>query len=322
MSWGFIGGLASAAASVYSTRQNNKNIDKQLAAQAEENSKTREYNLELAKLQNKWNVQQWNNENAYNSPTAQIERMREAGLNPDMMYGGGVSGNLSASSPSMTSGAAASPMDFSSLANKKTVFDAALQTAQLNQINAQTDKIKSETQGVDIDNKYKPLEKELGLQLTDTEIRKNKATIDNIIASSEKIKQETLNLSVDMYNKLLDYVVKSNSVQSLIRKAAAEADIAEAQAEVEIKTKLARITSAAAMAEKAGYEAGAAKAKKELAEWETSTAWVDLTLKCLDRGIKIFDVALDFRNLKDFFKAKSKSGDGTGGSVSPWSNFE
>ena len=101
----------------------NTQIDKQLAAQKSENQFTREYNLDLAKMQNQWNLQQWNRENAYNSPVAQKSRLQAAGLNADMMYGSGGVMNTAASSPQMTSGAAASPMDWSSLGNKKTIGD-------------------------------------------------------------------------------------------------------------------------------------------------------------------------------------------------------
>lgn len=45
-------------------------------------------------------IEQWNRENAYNSPTAQMERLRQAGLNPNLVYGGGAT-TLSAHSPSV-----------------------------------------------------------------------------------------------------------------------------------------------------------------------------------------------------------------------------
>ena len=45
-------------------------------------------------------IAQWHRENAYNSPTAQMERLRQAGLNPNLVYGGGAT-TLSARSPAM-----------------------------------------------------------------------------------------------------------------------------------------------------------------------------------------------------------------------------
>lgn len=47
------------------------------------------------------NLQMWNLANAYNDPAAQMERLQAAGLNPNLVYGGGnVTGNSSASIPS------------------------------------------------------------------------------------------------------------------------------------------------------------------------------------------------------------------------------
>lgn len=41
------------------------------------------------RVNRKFALQQWNRENAYNSPTAQMQRLRDAGLNPNLVYGGG-----------------------------------------------------------------------------------------------------------------------------------------------------------------------------------------------------------------------------------------
>lgn len=50
----------------------------------------------LMALQNDYNIQNWQMNNEYNSPSNQIARLRSAGINPDLFYGG--SGNLVASS--------------------------------------------------------------------------------------------------------------------------------------------------------------------------------------------------------------------------------
>ena len=42
--------------------------------------------------QNKWNLEQWNRNNAYNHPAAQMQRLKAAGLNPDLMYQQGTTG--------------------------------------------------------------------------------------------------------------------------------------------------------------------------------------------------------------------------------------
>lgn len=63
-----------------------------------------QYNKELAAYQNSMNLEQWNRENAYNTPTAQITRLREAGINPHLAYSHGSISNTSASSPALTAG--------------------------------------------------------------------------------------------------------------------------------------------------------------------------------------------------------------------------
>lgn len=54
---------------------------------------TNAYNYLLASNQNDWNVEQWNRENAYNTPSAQRQRLLDAGLNPNLMLDGGDAGN-------------------------------------------------------------------------------------------------------------------------------------------------------------------------------------------------------------------------------------
>lgn len=103
----------------------NKNVDKQIAAQREENEKARSHNLMLAELQNKWNVEQWAKENEYNSPSAQMARYAAAGLNPNLIYG---QSNTSAQlSGSLSSGAPASPADMSAYGRKGSPVGKALE---------------------------------------------------------------------------------------------------------------------------------------------------------------------------------------------------
>ena len=138
----------------------NKNIDAQIAAQKDENQKNRDWNLNLAKLQNQWNIDQWNRENEYNTPAAQMARYKAAGLNPDLIYG---QQNLSAASPEMTAGEGSQPTDVSNLANKRTIGDMVSQAASTRLTNAQAklaesqaDKTDAETVGQTINNDWLP----------------------------------------------------------------------------------------------------------------------------------------------------------------------
>ena len=80
-------------------------------AQSSLNKKTREFNREEAEKQrlwsekmyneqNAWNYEMWLKQNEYNTPDAQVQRLRDAGLNP-LYYGldGSSAGDLSAAQP-------------------------------------------------------------------------------------------------------------------------------------------------------------------------------------------------------------------------------
>lgn len=65
-----------------------QNTDKTIAA-----------NKELAQYQYSKDLEMWNRGNEYNSPSAQMSRLKQAGLNPNLVYGSGVTGNTAANLP-------------------------------------------------------------------------------------------------------------------------------------------------------------------------------------------------------------------------------
>ena len=90
-----IGGGISAVAGLFGGKKSN-----------DANVKVaREYNqgqMDLAKYQNEQNIKMWNMQNEYNTPAMQMQRMQEAGLNPNLMYGQGTTGNASSAPDAMT----------------------------------------------------------------------------------------------------------------------------------------------------------------------------------------------------------------------------
>lgn len=84
-----MGGISSAAGSLIDNIFAGSRIKKQLKA-----------NKELAQYQFDLNKRQWDLENEYNSPKAQMQRLKDAGLNPNLVYGNGsVSGNTTTAGP-------------------------------------------------------------------------------------------------------------------------------------------------------------------------------------------------------------------------------
>lgn len=81
---GFLGGLGNVIGTAMSNKQSLHNIN--LNAQ---------YQRQLAEEEFQRNLQMWNLHNAYNTPSSQMRRFKDAGLNPHLIYGQGTSGNAS-----------------------------------------------------------------------------------------------------------------------------------------------------------------------------------------------------------------------------------
>lgn len=64
-------------------------------AQGTINRKTRKWNEKMYNQQKADALENWNRQNAYNSPEAQMARLQEAGLNPNLVYGNGTVANSS-----------------------------------------------------------------------------------------------------------------------------------------------------------------------------------------------------------------------------------
>lgn len=81
-------GLGAAAASLLGAGLN---------AQSQQHANS--MNMKIAKYQNAWNLEQWYRENEYNLPSAQMARLKAAGLNPNLVYGSGGATTSAAPSP-------------------------------------------------------------------------------------------------------------------------------------------------------------------------------------------------------------------------------
>lgn len=71
------------------------------AVQVASNKRQFKYQKEALKLQDQYNRDLWDYQNAYNTPQAQMDRLKAAGLNPRLMYGSGgaATGNAGPISP-------------------------------------------------------------------------------------------------------------------------------------------------------------------------------------------------------------------------------
>lgn len=98
---------------------------------------TNEANMELAKYQYEKNLEMWNRNNEYNTPANQVQRMKDAGLNPALMYGSGSVANTSTSMPEYKAPTLQAYTDFGSLGLDK-FAQIPLQQAQIRNLEANT----------------------------------------------------------------------------------------------------------------------------------------------------------------------------------------
>lgn len=162
------------------SRKNREFYNEQYRIQREYNTQERlaaqEYNTQEREAAQAWNEQMWNATNAYNAPSAQMERMMAAGINPNnaaMAIGqNSVSASAPSSSPMSSPSASVSPpgmpeqynpaQAMASMLNANANAQAAFSQSRLN--NAVAEKTAEETVGLVIDNKYKPFEKDADIE--------------------------------------------------------------------------------------------------------------------------------------------------------------
>lgn len=70
-----------------------------LGTQAIGNRRQLKYQKQMADYEYDKNMQMWNTQNAYNAPSAQMDRLKAAGLNPNMVYGTGAVANSASQIP-------------------------------------------------------------------------------------------------------------------------------------------------------------------------------------------------------------------------------
>lgn len=191
---------------------------------------------QLMALQQQYAVENWNRENNYNTPAAQKQRLIDAGLNPDLMYGQGA-GSLQAGSidaptaPSAPMAPAAAP-DFG---------DTITKGAQAALAIAQAKKSKQETIAQQISNDYLVKRNEAEIRsllssadLSDAQKREIEARIPTYAAAVSKIEAEN-----DALKQRLGYEGYDRYLSAIDTHT--KAALASVQMDDTVKTRAARI---------------------------------------------------------------------------------
>lgn len=286
-----IGAATSLFAGIRASKQQQKIVAQQIQAQKEENEANRRYNLMLAEKQNRWNLEQWQRNNDYNTPSAVMSRLREAGVNPHMYYSkGNAMGGVSTASPEMTAGAPSSPVDTSGLLQQRTYGDAvqkameqSLLAASVRKTNAEAgladQKRETEEYNTDIfesDAAFRNALNASSLRLTDMEIelkgsQKNltdgqigmlryeaallQKQMDKIDQENKLMEEQILNLSEERRSIILKRVLDSELVEAQCKELAAKTHLSYEEARDLAETRAARILNLNTSSQKMQNEA-------------------------------------------------------------------
>lgn len=113
-------------------------------------------NRKMAEYEYSKNLEMWNRANEYNTPEKQMLRLRQAGLNPNMVYGQGtVTGNVSGQLPRYQAPTAQFKMPAMSMPDEISKF----QNVQMNQV--QIDNMRMQTALMEQDTISKKIENQL-----------------------------------------------------------------------------------------------------------------------------------------------------------------
>lgn len=210
-----------------------------MAANAQSVRNTNETNIRLMRERNQAqaaaNAEAWNREVVYNHPSAQVARMRAAGLNPNLLYQSAPMNTQNMVAPEFGAANAQAPFfDTSGIANS--ILNGA-------NIQAQTAKTIAETNSIDLENKLKSatlgddikmanLNVRIGeksLAYTDVQTAAVAKSLSKLDADIGYIKEQTSSVSQHRYVEMVELALKSKEVNAQIKNLEASSSLTRQQ---------------------------------------------------------------------------------------------
>lgn len=216
-----IGTVGNIAGSLISGAQNYHNTKKLMA------------------YQNDMNVANWQMQNKYNSPGAQMARLREAGLNPSLFYSNGQGVNSASSVPTSTPVSNAGAIDLSHVGTDavNTYMNMKMQEQQIRNMEVQNNKTDAETNlfkmQYAMELAKKPYFKDyahewinnmkLSNYFLDSQIKEKEASTSNIMAATQNAYATYDQIRATIKN--IDQDTVSKKIHSAVERALAESNI-------------------------------------------------------------------------------------------------
>lgn len=171
-------------------------------------------NRKLQKQAQDYELQMWHLQNEYNSPSSQMQRLKDAGLNPNLMYGEGNVGN--ATSFPQAHSATVQPLLPSSVTNYMQMLDMynnhLIKRKQLALIDEQIENKRADT--AETNAKIPTILFDLAKkkEFKETEFKKLVQTISNLVAQEElaKVQKKSVKSDLDYKEQLRAYGANVN----------------------------------------------------------------------------------------------------------------
>lgn len=199
-------------------------------------SSANKQNMEIARYQNEWNQQQWNRENQYTeamyqkygTPAAAMQQYRDAGLNPNLIYGQGTLTPPSTASSPRAVGAHIRPYTGfnlginegvqASLQSLSTRSQIALQRSQANYTDQQAANEAIKASGYLTQNARSKLDLSIADSLKQTSIDAAKQSLRNQMLQGDDLSFKLNNLNhVDMHLKQQGIEINKRTIAKMIQ---------------------------------------------------------------------------------------------------------
>lgn len=202
MAWpAIIAAAAALGSSLIASRSSKKQAEKTAAA-----------NKELAEYSYQKDLEMWNRQNEYNAPAAQMARLKEAGLNSQLVYGSGAPGNSSGPMPRYQAPNVDlhfTPFQIPQMLAQYQDFE--MKQAQIDNVKAQTDNTEKRTINesirswlLDLQGKTGEFDLDRRQELAPHQLEVAKGEARKVPAEVERSFQSLMNMRRDELNKLLE----------------------------------------------------------------------------------------------------------------------
>lgn len=273
----------------------------------------RRFALDMYNRQRRDAIDDWNMQNEYNSPVNVMQRLAQAGLNPNLAISRGVEGGSaqsvrSSSVPGYSSRTPQFNMDFAAMAGLASQI--AVNKSIANKNNAEADKAVSETKGIDLQNTFNEETTQLRKDILEGERYKVMAEghqIDNNIINGNLMLQKNLTLTDEQINTLIQTrFIQWEELE--LRKTEIGANIAQAWKNLEIQAKNAdtAATNAAANMVIANSTAMRNAKLNDLTHFQIGNAAVEFKLRYAEMEDLKYKAALSHDNEIKYQKALEK----------------